>query len=227
MNNLIEKEKPFHFAKPNLTPNISVDRKHIKKYDQYHKGIRRRAHVSLIVLFVLLASTIYFYISGYWVWGIIFTVATSVVILLYYLLKKLIAGAVYKSGPLIPAVITNTEPLEVAVMARIVTRKELPLQYGCKRIHVKKLPLHNLEIGERVPCAAIFGGLQEGYYTSFEPHPLCWATSDKEQIESEVNRIAPKDWERLESLVERDGIPDMNNEKMAYYDENGALMGLF
>ena len=88
--------------------------------------------------------------------------------------------------------------------------------YGVRRVTLKDLPVHTLQIGERVPCAAGFGGSNLGGWGHFEPRPLVWATDDLTIITAAAAAIPDEEWARLDRLASE--LPQIEEEQVAFYD---------
>ena len=228
MKNLTSKgnRELFNPDEEKRRPEITIDQKQIKRHDYYHRYVSRRTFVTLMTTLLLILFAIILYYIGYWEWTIFLSFLSAGGIFTYFILAKLKLGITYQIGTLVPAVVINNTPLEIAVITEIVAEKKLPKQYGCKRMRIKSLPLHTLQIGERVPCVAICHQAENGYYTSFESRPLSWATCCKEEIEQEIARIDATEWERLEMLLKEGKLHKFRYDEIAYYDEAGSLMGI-
>lgn len=91
--------------------------------------------------------------------------------------------------------------------------------YGVRRVTLTALPMHTLQIGERVPCAAGFGGSRAGVWSHFEPRPLVWATDEPTIIMASIAAIPDEEWARLDQLASQ--LPaEMNEDQVAFYDAN-------
>ncbi len=109
----------------------------------------------------------------------------------------------YQQGLLVSAMIAQTHPLKIVVAGCVNTNDEKPGIWGAKCMTVDQLPGHELRVGEKVPCAALFSGMMPfaGIYTDILPHPLVWGTDDKRIIQEATEAIDPEEWKRLEKIV--------------------------
>ncbi len=72
---------------------------------------------------------------------------------LWLLYRGLIKGGAYENGLLIPGMISSVQPLELIALADMRSDETTYVtpQWGCKKIEPEALPLHTLQVGEKVP----------------------------------------------------------------------------
>lgn len=110
---------------------------------------------------------------------------------------------VYEEGVATPAIVTKTEPLTVYALGNLDYSGENQI-YGLKWFELGKIPGHQLRVGERVPCAAMFDESKErSQFRRFRIHPYCWATGRKEVLEEKILEIGEKEWELLKRAYEK------------------------
>jgi hypothetical protein len=127
----------------------------------------------------------------------------------------------YRQGLLVPAIVASVEPLRIVAMAEMQREEGQPTIWGLKRITCRELPGHLLKTGERVPCAALFG--MPLHFGSFvwglmEPHPLCWATGDRNVLARAEEAIDEAEWETLVKLAPLASQKEDADKKVQYYD---------
>ena len=134
----------------------------------------------------------------------------------------------YKNGLIIPAIIINTNPIEILAMADMRSMEEQEPIYGFLKMLIKDLPNHKIEMYEKIPCVSLFGMAIKGYRRHFEPRPISWGYEDAGLIpkvvdiisEEEVTNDAFKnEWEMLYYVKDKLN-KDLEYETAVFYDEN-------
>lgn len=218
MNEDNQKGKPLNFSQATLGSKITIEKKLIEKYDIYAAKAKKTSKFAIFMSFILTSLSIKLFLNGNWVIGIITIILALISLFLFFMFRGVAIGGAFESGLLVPGMIVNTNPIEIVVLANISNSEdEQKKQYACKKTKVK-LPLHQITLGEKVPCVAMFGGANNGIYTNFEPRPLVWACSSFEEITSEINRIDQSDWEYLD--VVKNKVPKLEENQIALFNNN-------
>lgn len=215
--------KSINFSVATRKAQFKADSELVKQFDMSVVAAGKRFKISLVIFILLLALTIYNFVTGHFWIGVISSIITIISVLITLVIRGLALGAVYESGLLVPAVITNTNPVEVTVLSDVSATDDKS-QLACKKIKLRTLPLHTISIGEKIPCVALFGGMSDGCYTNFDPRPLAWATANIEDITRNIGLIDNSEWDFLE--IVKDKVPQMNSDQIAYFDENGNFQEL-
>lgn len=193
--------KSFNISRASRTSDVEVNLKHIKKYDERRAKFVRSGRRYLGLALIMLSLTLKLYIDGLLLWGALPMLITLFAFFKWYMYRNASQSSVYKSGMLVPAIVVNTNPIELAALANVICEDVDLEQLACKRFAVKSLPLHRIEEGEKVPCVALFGGKEKGIWTNFEPRPLCWATDDAEMIRRNAGLIEEREWSILNKVA--------------------------
>ena len=198
--------KPLNFSQATRTSDITVDTAWMKQYDEQRPQFMKLIWQRLVFGLVMGGTAVALYAYGHWIFGSVAALLALFALALVFLLHNASGGAAYTSGALVPAIVVRTAPIELLVLANVDCSEEedadLNAQWAYKRFSVKRLPVHQVELGERVPCIALFGGAQDGRWTRFDPRPLCWATSDAAAIRRNTARIDDSEWDMLSHITD-------------------------
>ncbi len=197
--------KTFNFSQATRTSDIEVDAAWMKQHDEQRPQFMKLIWQRLVPGFILLGVAAVLYVYGHWVYGSIAILAALSLLFFACLYYNAAGSAAYTSGALLPAIVVRTAPIELLALANVDCSEEdadLDAQWAYKRFSVKRLPVHRVELGERVPCIALFGGAQDGRWTRFDPRPLCWATSDAAAIRRNIERIDDSEWDMLSHITD-------------------------
>ena len=211
-----EQGESFNVSSASRAANFQPDIDRVKQYDPYQQKYVKISRGIYAVGLLVLAGAIRLWTAGH---GILAGVAGLLALLLVlggYMVGRGAGAAIYASGLLIPAQITALEPLEIVAMANMNNDEDDDEpHYGLRRITLKELPLHALRLGERIPCAAAFGGSSAGGWGFFEPRPLVWATDDPVTITATIASIPEEEWLRLSQLTSQ--LPALEGDQIAFY----------
>lgn len=212
--------KVFNLSRATRAVNMLPDKKKLKKYDEYIAKYKTMAWVSLLLGAGLVAVAIWLWQSNHGIISVLTGIISLFPFWMAYTTSSAASGAAYESGLLVPAIIVNTQPVEILTLADMRSGSSSPNGpvWGCRRLRLKALPMHNLQPGERVPCAAFFGSSTDGIYAHYEPRPLCWATDDTHQIEAAVQEITREEWEILDILKEK--VAAVTPDDVVYFNGN-------
>lgn len=222
-----EPGESFNFSAASRAANFRPDLDRIKQYDPYRKKYVRLNRIAQGIGLLMAGFAIRLWTTDHGIWAGVVGLLAVLILLGGYLIGRGAAGAVYASGLLIPARITSLQPLQVVALANMGNDEDADAEevtdepvettdlYGLRRITLTELPLHSLRIGERVPCAAAFGGSNRGGWGHFEPRPLAWATADPLVIMASIASIPENEWQRLEQLARQ--LPEIDEDQVAFY----------
>jgi hypothetical protein len=219
-----ERGENINFSVATRALHITPDLERLKKYDEYPAKVRKQKLKNLFWFMIFAAPTATLIAKGYPWWSIIPGILAGWNFLWFIAFRNASPKAVYEKGLLIGAIITNENPLQIVAMAEMQTAEDDPVCWGLKRLDVKELPLHKIKKGERVPCAAMFGGAMPfaALWSEFEAHPACWATGDAASLEKAKRAIDETEWQTLETLAQKAAeCTDIDfSKKVAYFNED-------
>ncbi len=182
--------------------NIDADLRRVMEYDPYPAQVKRDRRRQLFWLVIFLAATVVLVYFGFPWWSVIPGFLCLFKLFMWLALRNVKPLTVYKNGLLVPAVVTQTSPLQIMALSEMQTSEELPVCWGMKRFEIKALPGHELKVGERVPCAALFGGaMLAKVWSNIEAHPVCWGTGDRSVISRADEAIGEEEWNVLNELL--------------------------
>lgn len=212
-NNIGQPGQNLNFSVASRAINIEPDGEQIERYDEFPAQANAMQYVFMVLAFVVLGAAVYFLKSGSWIIGVAGIVVAFIFAMLSYssgkaTLRKEIA---YSTGLIVPAIITNTSPIELIALADMSTAEEQEPIYGCLKMQVGSLPNHKIEVGEKVPCVSLFGVASQGYRRHFQPRPVCWGFKDPKVItaviqsisDSQDNANVTDEWQTLGLLQEQ------------------------
>lgn len=214
----------LNFSYATRNPDITIDETLYKQHDTYLPKLLKVSRVALAVAVVFAALTVKFFLDGSWLLAI--PIGSAAIVALFFSSASVRAGGgtAYESELLIPAIITDTNPTQIIALANISSKDDEKsgsehVQWAAKRINLPSLPLHQHTVGQRVPCAAIFGGSRNDLRLAFEPRPLSWATSSIEEIKHNEGMIPQVEWDFLEKITNK--VPDHAEDNIALFDHDG------
>lgn len=217
MKEIGEEGESFNFSAAGRAANFEPDLARVRRYDPYLKKYKRISLLVLVAGLFAAAVATRLWITGHGGWSGLMVVLALLLFLGAYMLHQGAIGTVYSSGLLVPAVITSLKPLQLIALANM-SRQEDSVLYGLQRITLTELPLHSLQTGERVPCAAAFGGLEQESWGYFEARPLVWATADSAIIRTAAASISNEEWARLNQLISK--LPTLEDDQTAFYRDD-------
>ncbi len=110
---------------------------------------------------------------------------------------------------LTPGIIISVKPLRVLCSAPLAKSSFTPTRgEAFKILENPTLPVHRKKIGAKIPIASAFLGEDGDYWDSFDPEPICWASSKKEVIAEATAKLGVAEFERLQKHWESGEIPD-------------------
>ncbi len=205
-NEIGAKGMPYGLSQASRALNLCPDLARLKKYDIYLKANTKTYHILAALLLLMVSGTVLAFGTGHWIVGIVTGIVSLVLLFLWLLYRGLIKGGAYENGLLIPGMVSSVQPLELITLADMrsdETTYTTP-QWGCKKIEPEALPLHTLQVGEKVPCVAMFGMAGDGLRNNFEPRPVSWATADNQDIEQAIRAIDEEEWALLYDVLDRE-----------------------
>lgn len=186
--------------------NFNPDPGRIRKYDIYCRTNRRTYNILAIVSLFCIVAAVAAFTSRHWITGGLISMMTAVPFCLFLLYRRLLRRQSYENGWLVPGMIASLQPLAIIALADMRSAEEEDAQprWACKKIEPETLPLHKLQVGEKVPCVALFETADHGKRTNFEPRPVSWATADSSNLERAVKSIDPGEWALLYDVIDRE-----------------------
>ncbi len=137
---------------------------------------------------------------------------------------------IYEEGLLVPGIIVKTQPLTIMAIANLVAHDGCETINGCYNLVVKNLDGAKKELYEKIPCSCFVNYSNGFYHSAFQPHPLHWGTSNKDEITAalvaleESNKENTQDeWEVLKRIASQ--FPDLENGEIVLLDDNYMPFG--
>ena len=187
--------------------DIDVDARQMRKFDEVCvQLLKLRIGLLLIAVLLILVGGL---LGDMWNWriGAAHMVVAMLAMLLFFLLAKGMSGRIYKEGQLVPAVVVQLHPIELLALADMTipggSSRAHDAHWAYKRFRVKKLPRHQLRVGELVPCVTSFQRREDGVFADFLPRPLAWATGSEATIKRNIARIDENEWGLLKQFMSR------------------------
>jgi len=204
--------------------NIAPDMRRVRCYDIYHKRYQSLLKGWGLSGLALLVAGLAVCWMEHPVWGGILIALSVPVLFIAARIPQTLKGDAYRTGLLIPGIVTSLSPLTVTCVTDIRTG-EYPVEagepmWGVREVLVEALPLHASQLGEQVPCVSLFGETDEegSYYTNFEPRPLSWGTEDAGIIEQARQAIDNDEWLILPTLARAFAAHSKNDNDIAFFD---------
>jgi hypothetical protein len=225
--NIGEAGESLNFSVASRAMNIPADKDQMEQYDEYKAKGSPVFYIVLLLTLAVFAGTVWLFMNGHWIIGIIGILAALFLSFLSYSLATVQKGIAYESGLLIPAIIVNTNPIELIALADMSSEEGQTPLFGCRKMKVNQLPHHKIQIDEKVPCAALFGAALKGYRTHFDPRPICWGYKNAVYIKQVVDVISEdkdslgdlkfeNEWQMLLAL--KDKMKAITHEDVVIFD---------
>lgn len=206
--------------------NIRPNMKKVARLDTHHRTYRKYLLTSMAVVAGLLAVAVAIFLLDYPKIAFGIGIMAYAVFLFGWRFRKMLTGDAYTNGLLVPGIITSVNPLQVSVVAEV-QNGDGPnphgIVWGAKQVQVPALTLHPEQLGEQVPCVALFGPAENGIYTDYEPRPLAWGTDELAVIRTAQTTIDPEEWEVAALLAQRTP-PAEGSYSVAYFNEDFQLV---
>lgn len=217
--------------------NIEPDVEHLKQFDEYPSKKPLLSYVFYLLSLSLLVWSIYLFSKGSWVLGIIVAILSLIITFFTYsfsnpLLNKRIA---YESGLIIPSIIVNTNPIQLLALADVTADESSETIYGVRLLNVTQLPHHDIKMGEKVPCVALFGMAIKGYRRHYEPRPIAWGFKERTFIDQAIESISNdseiiqnnlvNEWELLDQIQNKH-LKMISHEDLTYFSENLEIISI-
>ena len=210
---------------------IHADVSRIKKNDEIIGAVlsqRKSSKIIFVVCLAILAVLVYFKL---WI-----PVGICALIALFFLwrgtgkISEDYMREVYEEGLLVPGLIVKIQPLTIMAIANLAAQDGAETVNGCYNLVVKNLDGAKKQLYEKVPCSCFFRYEGGPYHSAFQPHPLYWATANRQEIDAalrqaeEDNKENSRDeWEVLKEMAER--FPDLKNGEIIMLNENYEPFG--
>lgn len=138
---------------------------------------------------------------------------------------------IYEEGLLVPGIIVKTQPLTVMAIANMVAYNGAEIINGCYNLVVKDIDGAKKELYEKIPCSCFIRYSNGSYHLAFQPHPLYWGTSNKEEINAAIMAVeesnkenSQDEWEVLKRIANQ--FPNLKNNEIVLLDENYIPFGI-
>ena len=190
---------------------FDIDKQHADKYNETYKKYK-----STVIVFITTGIVV----AGLGGWLFTFTslwmkiiagilILLGIVIIAFGVLLAIKTGnsiTMLQRGVLNPAIIAKIDGdnIGLLVLAELTTGSKI--EWGIHSMQVKKLPGHEIKIGEKVPVTCSFlGDTIEGedIFTSLIVTAIAWGTPDISVIRKSINSIPDIEWNALEQLIDR------------------------
>lgn len=221
--------------KSRITPDVA----YIRQYDEILSGLIKENSKNnpLYFLCFFLAAVIFFFVNK--IVMVICALLGGAALFLYIRTKDYVKKLkdeeywkeIYEEGLLCPGMIIKTNPLTIMTIADMRTDEYCENQFACYVMQVEHLPGAKGELYEKIPCSCMFYYEKGDYHSSFEPHPLYWATKNQEeireairQLDEDQNENAKNEWEVLKHLS--DTFPDLKPGQIFKLDASYMPVGV-
>jgi Protein of unknown function (DUF3239) len=206
--------------------NIKPDMRKVRRLDIYHRSYRKYLFIGLGIAAGLLVIAGVLLVSDHLKSGMLFLILAVALGLFSLRFRQMLTGDAYTNGLLVAGVVTSVSPLRLAVAAEVENGSgENPqnIVWGVKQIAISDLTLHPAQLGEQVPCVALFGGDNNGVHADFEPRPLAWGTDNPAVVQAAHAAIEPEEWAIAAHLAAQAAHLTSNSD-IAYFDEDLQLI---
>ncbi|WP_035562316.1 DUF3239 domain-containing protein [Hymenobacter sp. IS2118] len=216
--------------------NIEPDMRKVRRLDIYHRSYRKLLQGWGLTGVALLAAGVGLWYFQHQIWGGIVIALSLPVLFIAARLPQTLKGDAYRSGLLIPGIITSLSPLTLLCLTdartssfdddeeeedeTAETTAAGPVFWGVKQVVIEHLTMQPERLGEQVPCVSLFGETNEGgdFYLNFEPRPLAWGTDDARLIEQARQAIDNEEWLLLPVVAAAYAASEKNENEIAYFD---------
>ena len=212
--------KSFNLSQASRSTNVTPDLERLKKYDIYQEKSKKDKLRTLMWCLVFGGITATLISKGYVWWSIL----PGVIVLynLFLLVMQLIASPsmAFSSGLLVPGLVVGVNPIKLLVLAEMQSGEDDPTCWGLKMLSLNDWPEAHPKIGDRVPCASLFGGSFKGVWMNMEPRPLIWGTGDPDVLSEALSSIEDHEWEVLDQLKDKAMAAPKIEEDVMYFNED-------
>ncbi|CAM4502709.1 DUF3239 domain-containing protein [Nocardia ninae] len=184
-----------------------VDRKHAHAVNEVFADQRRLRIMALAAAVVATACAAYLiWLDHPWAYLLAVAFVLGAVVALwvaFWTARHASIDKLYTDGELVPAVVSETYPSSVVLLALVDVAKPgaADSRYALVIRRVRALPGHAAEAGERVPAVAVRtdrAPRQVGErWQSVSAMPIAWGTTDAEVIERARAAISDIEWRLL------------------------------
>ncbi|MDH6306664.1 hypothetical protein M2459_003343 [Parabacteroides sp. PF5-5] len=218
-----EEGESINFSKASVSPHIDGDLERIKKYDALVEENKKAKRQFLLYSLIALSITGGLIRTGHPWWSIIPGIVFLFYLFSYLMMRAATPQSIYKNGLLIPSVVTSVNPIQIVAVADMRAKDEAEMIYGAKRFTYNDWP-EKVNIGDKIPCAAMFASGLSDHHNNMEAHPIIFATDNKEEIEKCIAAIEYNEWNTCEKLaqlsLESSFLENKKNCGVIYYNEN-------
>ncbi len=214
-----------------IKSGIHPDPKRVRKMDEITGVVlKQRKESKIICVICILLAIAFFRIK------LAFTVVFGLMALFFLWrgtgqIPDSYLKEIYEEGLLVPGIIVKTHPLTVMAISNMVAHDGAETINGCYNLVVKDIDGAKKELYEKIPCSCFFNYSNGFYHSAFQPHPLYWGTSNKEEINSALMAIeesnkenSQDEWEVLKRIASQ--FPDLKNSEIVLLDKDYMPFGI-
>lgn len=185
-----------------------VDVAHAASVNETMADVRRLRVSAIVTAVVLIAVAAWFFWMAHpwsYILGAVFLIAaaTSLWVTVWAPRKVGAVEDLYAKGQLIPAVIAETRPRGVTILALLdIAKPDAEARhYALVTRSIRALPGHELVEGELVPSIAVLADRTTNTtgdtWQMVSPMPIAWGTTDVSVIERATAEISEPEWSLL------------------------------
>lgn len=214
-----DKGSTLNLSVASRAANLQIDKNYFKKHDEYLAKNKDEFIKYLFFGLLMLSGSIGLYYTNHYIWATIFLLFALLLLFVAYNVNIKVKGEVYTHGLLIPAIITHINPTRILALADVTDGIKPDLIWGFRYLEVQNLPNHTIQIGEKIPCVALFSIAIKGVRRYMEPHPLCWGTANATHIQQAIDAIDENEWTILEENKDKIKVED-DQDVITFFTEN-------
>ena len=205
---------------------FAVDHGHAKAVNETLGDVRRLRVSSIVVGLLFAAGAVWLYLR-HSPWSYILAAVLAVAAVMSWWVSVWAPRKVgsiedlYRRGPLVPAMVSETRPRGATILALIdIAKPETAVpHYALVVRNVRALPGHTLTEGERVPSVAVLGDRNPAStaetWQLVSPMPIAWGTRDRGVLRRAVDAVDPVEWQLLRrNLGVSEKVRGAENERM-------------
>lgn len=214
-----------------IKSGIHPDPKRVRKMDEITGVVlKQRRESKIICVICILLAIVLFQVK------LAFTVVFGLLALFFLWrgtgqIPDSYLKEIYEEGLLVPGIVVKTQPLTVMAIANMVAHDGAETINGCYNLVIKDIDGAKKELYEKIPCSCFFNYSNGSYHSAFQPHPLYWGTSNKEEIDAALKAVeesnkenSQDEWEVLRRIASQ--FPDLKNSEIVLLDENYIPFGI-
>lgn len=200
---------------------FEVDEQFAREHNEMIRDNRhmRTAGISLGVIVIILAVLFYFFGADRAIWGLMILIVAVIMGIVFALVGIFIGNRysnvqeLYDTYPLVPAVIADSTPDNLTLLALVNTNvdPELPPRWALSARKIKAIPgVKEPKKGMQIPATAVLGkrsNHDREHWQEIVPMPIAWGTPDQDVINIARRSIPQDQWQKLDR--KRDKLNDV------------------